>query len=82
MRRIPTAEKFGFFYPGHMKFDYAYSIGKKKPDIIVQFWANIDEADPYVANRYKKLVAGNWSYHLRGESRAIFWDKIIREIKQ
>lgn len=28
-----------YFYPGHMKYDYAHSVGQLKPDVIVQFWS-------------------------------------------
>jgi hypothetical protein len=26
------------FYPGHDKWDYAYSIGRLRPDLVVELW--------------------------------------------
>ena len=35
--------------PGHMKWDYAYSIGKLQPDVIVQLWeGDYKTAEPYL----------------------------------
>ena len=35
---ISAATPRGRFYPGHNKWDYSYSIGEKRPDIVHQFW--------------------------------------------
>src|SRR5262249_23631406 len=35
------------FRPGHMKFDYALSIGREQPDVVVQLWSHEEEARPF-----------------------------------
>lgn len=71
------------FRPGHMKWDYDYSIGELAPDVIVQLWRDKDEAVPYLKSYY---VTGRPSdskgryYYLRTGSPNILWDEV--EIKQ
>jgi hypothetical protein len=50
-----------FFFPGHMKYDYDYSIGRLKPDIVVSLWGRIDVAQKYLQSRYTEawLVDSN-----------------------
>jgi hypothetical protein len=42
MRRPPASApllaRLAFFYPGHLKWDYAYSIGQQRPDMVVGLW--------------------------------------------
>ncbi len=66
--------------PGHMKWDYAYSIGTLKPDVIVSLWdETLKEFEPYRAD----YVAGGrgdkiW-FLLRKDSPYILWDKVVIE---
>jgi hypothetical protein len=73
MRRPPDA-KF-FFRPGHMKWNYAYSIGALKPDIVEDPWPAHIEAEPFLSRDYTKLELGH-TYWLRKDSRNIRWDAI------
>lgn len=34
-----TPKNFIDFYPGHMKYDYGYTLGKLQPDYIIRLWA-------------------------------------------
>jgi len=43
------------YNPGHNKWDYSYSIGHLKPDVVAQLWSHHDEALPYLS-RYYNLV--------------------------
>ena len=64
------------FYPGHMKYDYPYSIGKLQPDVIAGFWGSWTEAEQAMEGRYEKLVIeGNLTY-LKRSSNQILWDKV------
>jgi len=76
MRQTSGLGKFVYFYPGHLKYNYEYSIGKMKPDIIVQFWENSEEAAPYVINDYRKLDVRDWFFYLRSSSKNILWDRL------
>ena len=76
MRQGKGLKKLVYFYPGHLKYNYEYSIRQKKPDIIVQFWGDIDEATPYIRNKYTKLIVGDWFFYILNNSKNIFWNRI------
>ncbi len=66
------------FRPGHMKWDYDYSIGELKPDIIVQLWGDTEKAMRYVEQDY--VAGGSGSgllFALRRDSPNILWDRVV-----
>ncbi len=68
--------RFVEFRPGHMKFDYAYSIGRLQPDVVVQLWQQADEAAPSLREAYVEVpLAGNCVYARRA-SPNILWDRL------
>jgi hypothetical protein len=65
------------FRPGHTKWDYEYSIGQLKPDVIVQLWGDTRPAEPYLEQDY--VTGGSGSglvFYLRKDSPAILWDRV------
>lgn len=68
------------FLPGHMKWDYAYSLGEKRPDVVVELWPGEcvirpDEepprdAKPFLAD-YDPVVVGDFKLYLRRGSNAV-----------
>lgn len=38
VKNLSLIERFKYLPPGHTKWDYSYSIGKLKPDVIVDIW--------------------------------------------
>lgn len=50
MRRATRQNPFTYFLPGHLKWDYAYSIGELKPDLVAQLWEYPEEARPYLVD--------------------------------
>jgi hypothetical protein len=48
MRRATRQNPLTYFLPGHLKWDYAYSIGELKPDLVAQLWEYPAEAQPYL----------------------------------
>lgn len=76
MRTPPVDEQYTFFYPGHLKYDYAYSFGEKKPDVIFQLWGDLDEARPFIEGNYTQIGIRRWAVYLRLESPNIRWDRI------
>lgn len=78
------------FWPGHMKWDYARSIGQLQPDVITQLWSlpvnpaylNLldvpPEAAPYLKGRYVRARFGDRALLLRKDSPAIRW-QLVRE---
>jgi len=83
VRVSPLDNKLPPFYPGHIKWNFEYSIGELKPDVIVQLWGwpfndwwQID-AKPYLENSY---IAVEWKeskkIYLLKDSPHILWDKL------
>jgi hypothetical protein len=76
------------FYPGHMKWDYAYSIGEQKPDVICHLWGFPDptlytglekippDASPFVEGRYVHADLGGYKFLLLRDSDRIDWIKV------
>ena len=75
MRTAPVNESpYTFFLPGHLKYDYGHSIGGMKPDVVLQFWGDIQEANEFIAGNYVKIMVGNlWVYALEG-SENVRWE--------
>lgn len=65
--------------PGHMKWDYAYTFGKLKPDVIVSIWEGTSaEAAPYLERDYVNAVIGEkLKVYLLKDSLNILWDKVV-----
>ena len=68
-----------YMRPGHMKWNYAHSIGQLKPDVIVAIWEGTSgEAKPYLDQDYVYAVIGEKiKVYLRKNSPNIYWDKVI-----
>jgi hypothetical protein len=69
-----------WFYPGHLKWDYAYSIGQLQPDVVTELWENPEEAEPYLNRSYSKAeLHGDWTIpplYLRKNSPHILWQRV------
>ena len=68
-----------FMRPGHMKWDYAYTFGKLKPDVIVSIWEGTsEEAAPYLEKIYVYAVIGKGiKVYLLKDSPNILWDRVV-----
>jgi hypothetical protein len=62
------------FRPGHMKFNFAHSIGQRQPDVIVQLRRRTALARPYLDGRYQDVLLDGQCVHIRVESPRIRWD--------
>jgi len=59
-----------------MKWDYAYSIGKLQPDVIVQLWeGDFKTAEPYLKD-YVEVKLDGMSFFARKGSPLILWDQV------
>lgn len=66
--------KYRAFYPGHLKWDYSYSIGYLKPDVVVRIWGPDEEALPYLEGKYLKVRTSAGDVYLKRNSKHILWD--------
>ena len=71
--------RWRLFWPGHMKYDYKYSLGHLKPDVVQGLWDNENEGISLLRKDYEKVDMGNtggdcW---LRKNSPNILWGKVV-----
>jgi hypothetical protein len=71
--------RFIEFRPGHMKYDYSYSIGQLSPDVIVQLWEHIEEVRPYLQARYKGVSLQGKCVYFRKDSPNVSWQNLTNE---
>jgi hypothetical protein len=75
MRTVPGPAGLVAFYPGHLKWDYSYSLGDLRPDVIVQVWKQPEEAERFMAG-YIPLRLYGYLFHIREDSQNIRWDTV------
>ncbi|MFN2175573.1 MAG: hypothetical protein ACK2U3_06445 [Anaerolineales bacterium] len=81
-RNTSAITNLDLYRPGHMKWDYDYSVGKLDPDIIVQVWGPKEEIRPYLMTEYitgRVLNSNGIYYYIRKDSSNILWENV--EIK-
>lgn len=64
------------FRPGHSKWDYDYSIGELKPDLIVQLWEDADQAQGYLDKYYTVIEIDGYTFSVRTDSPYILWGNV------
>jgi arabinofuranosyltransferase len=68
--------KYRAFYPGHLKWDYSYSIGCLQPDVVVRIWGPREEAAPYLDGRYVRVWSPRGRIYLKKDSKKILWEDL------
>jgi len=67
----------GGFYPGHMKWDYDYSIGTLKPDVVVELYRPTpDDVQRELDPSYSYVPIDGQLMFLRVDSRHILWAQV------
>lgn len=64
------------FWPGHLKWDYDYSIGQLKPDVVVQVWGVEPETIPWLQRDYLPARFGGFLWYLKRGSPHIRWSTL------
>lgn len=63
------------FRPGHVKWDYDYSIGKRKPDVIVSFQTPTPEnVLEYLESSYEFVYFRDVGFYVRKDSEYVKWN--------
>jgi hypothetical protein len=68
--------RFTDFRPGHMKTDFAYSIGGLQPDVIVQLRKRTEEAMPLLKGDYEDRLVDDECVYVRRASPRVWWDRL------
>ena len=77
--RVPAGlRRFVAFRPGHTKFDYDYSVGQLRPDVVAQLWAGKDRVKPYLDEYYQQVEVQGVKLWLRLDSPNILWAEVRR----
>jgi hypothetical protein len=66
------------FHPGHLKWDYNYSIGALQPDVITDLWINPEDALRYLRPGYVSWHRGNLRVWLKRNSGHVNWETAAR----
>ena len=71
----PGLRRWVTFYPGHMKWDYSYSIGQLKPDVVLQEW-QLPRGQPDLVRDYELIRFAGLAYYVyaRKGSPHVLWD--------
>ena len=59
-----------------MKWDYDYSIGQLKPDVVLQLWAKKPDDIPCLNRDYVPLSISGFTWYVRRDSQHVMWSKI------
>jgi hypothetical protein len=76
MHRGPNPHAYDWFLPGHLKWDYAHSIGRLRPDVALQTGYPPGEARPYLVDAYEKVELDGCKFHLRKQSPNLLWQRV------
>lgn len=71
-----SSDSFLTYNPGHEKWNYSYSIGKLKPDIILHLWNNPISALAYLSKDYIAYELDGNKVFIKRESKNIRWDRV------
>ncbi len=69
------ARSFGF-WPGHLKWDYSYSIGQLQPDVVLQLWAASADSIPDLVRGYVPVNVDGFTWYVRRNSDHVLWAKL------
>ena len=70
------SEKWTGFYPGHLKWDYYYSIEQLRPDIVAQLWKEPADAARFLKEDYVYVSVAGQRFFARKDSSKIRWELI------
>jgi arabinofuranosyltransferase len=75
---ISHLEPRGLIFPGHNKWNYEYSIGVLKPDLIAETWYMNDiDRENFTKWGYKKYCLNDYSFYVKLLSKELYWANIV-----
>lgn len=72
--------RLGQFVPGHNKWDYSYSIGQLRPDVVAGLWDEPDAALRVMGRDYVRILFDGFdALYFRRDSSRIAWTKLAAD---
>ena len=71
--------RFFTFRPGHLKWDYSYSVGRLKPDIVLHIWHIDPLKQPDLVRDYDIVRLPGFTWFVRHGSTNVLSDRFERE---
>jgi len=68
--------RFTEFRPGHVKFDFAHSIGRQQPDVIFHLGRQAGLASPFMKDAYADVQLDGGCAFVRRRSPHVIWDRM------
>jgi hypothetical protein len=67
------------FLPGHLKWDYGWSIGHLRPDLVLHVWRMTPADEAYLTGDYETVQIDGFTWRIRRDSKNIYWDRLTAE---
>jgi hypothetical protein len=75
MHRFHGLRSLIFFAPGHLKWDFEWSLGRLRPDVVVQVVGR-EEARPFLTRRYSEAHGYGDPIFLLRDSTSVMWSRV------
>jgi len=75
MHRFHGLRSLIFFAPGHLKWDFEWSLGRLRPDVVVHVVGR-EEARPFLARRYSEAHGHGDPIFLLRDSTSVMWSRV------
>jgi hypothetical protein len=73
--RLPMHTEYGW-YAGHLKWDYAYSIGQLQPDVVIDVWLRQISIPPELTD-YEAVETLDHVFYFRKGSAQVRWEMLL-----
>ncbi len=75
MHRFHGLRSLIFFAPGHLKWDFEWSLGRLRPDVVVHVVGR-EEARPFLTRRYSEAHGYGDPIFLLRDSTSVVWSRV------
>jgi hypothetical protein len=79
--RVGTDVSLMDLRPGHIKWDYAWSIGKLQPDVVVELRVSTVEQGELYLDNYERVTLNGHTMYFKQDSKEVLWEELanVRE---
>jgi hypothetical protein len=74
--RVGTDVSLMDLRPGHIKWDYAWSIGQLQPDVVVELRVSTVEQGELYLDNYDRVAVNNHTMYFKQGSTNINWEAL------